>query len=117
MSANWPRVWLALCCTGLVPQLGAQEADEAHARIESLRNQATITFSAEEAACYTRFAVTGCVQEVNARRTALLADLKRREAILNDGERQQKVEQKRQRLKEYNEERRASNPERSGQGL
>ncbi|MGH8831870.1 MAG: hypothetical protein ACREXV_12370 [Polaromonas sp.] len=42
---------------------------------------------AEDAACYKRFAVNNCLNEVNTRRREAMADLRRQEISLNDEER------------------------------
>lgn len=58
--------------------------------IDSLRQQKTAELDAEEAACLTRFAVTGCINQVGVRRRQMLSELKRQETILNAAEREQR---------------------------
>ena len=69
-------------------------------RIQSERASAEQRFGQEEAACYSRFAVTDCVREVRARRRALLDDLRRQEFVLGDSERKQRALEQFQRLEE-----------------
>lgn len=57
-------------------------------RIDSDRGRLENEFLTEDAACYKRFAVNSCLDEVNVRRRAALADLRRQEILLNDEERQ-----------------------------
>ena len=47
-------------------------------------------FLAEDAACYKKFAVNNCLNNVNARRREAMADLRRREILLSDEERRTK---------------------------
>ena len=57
-------------------------------RIDGDRSRLENEFLAEDAACYKRFAVNSCLDEVNARRRSAMADLRRQEILLNDEERQ-----------------------------
>lgn len=50
-------------------------------------------FLSEDAACYKKFAVNNCLENVNARRRAIMADLRRQEILLNDEQRKNKAEQ------------------------
>ncbi|MEY3124500.1 MAG: hypothetical protein RLZZ573_1020 [Pseudomonadota bacterium] len=56
-------------------------------RIDAQRSQALAAFVVEEQDCLRRFAVSACVRDIASRRNALLAELKRQEASLNDAER------------------------------
>jgi hypothetical protein len=53
-------------------------------RIEATRARETAVYDAEEAACYQRFAVSGCVKDVQSQRRAMLANLRRQEATLHE---------------------------------
>ncbi len=66
-------------------------------RIDSLRQQKTAEFDAEDIACLSRFAVTDCQSQVGVRRRQMISDLKRQETSLNAAERLQKGEEQLQR--------------------
>ena len=53
-------------------------------RIEATRALETARYTAAEAACYQRFAVSSCLQDLQSQRRAMLADLRRQEAILHE---------------------------------
>lgn len=82
---------LASCAWGqgdagqTLPDAGLERA-----RIDAIRQQKTLELDAEDAACFSRFAVTDCQSKVGTRRRQMLSDLKRQEAKLTDAERQQK---------------------------
>lgn len=59
---------------------------EAYQRIEAVRAREMAAFDAQEAACYQRFAVNDCLKNIQSRRRALLADLKRQETRLHERE-------------------------------
>ncbi|MGH8846253.1 MAG: hypothetical protein ACREXQ_03285 [Polaromonas sp.] len=61
--------------------------DAERARISAERARLEAGFLAEDAACYKRFAVNNCLNEVNTRRREAMADLRRQEISLNDEER------------------------------
>jgi colicin import membrane protein len=69
----------------------------AYQRIDVVRAQAMAGFAAEDAQCYQQFAVSGCLKDVQTRRRALLADLRRQEADLHEGEFAQRAAEQRQR--------------------
>jgi colicin import membrane protein len=79
---------------------GALDAPTERLRIQSERASAERRFGQEEAACYSRFAVTDCVREVRARRRTLLDDLRRQELVMNDAERKVRALDQIQRLEE-----------------
>ncbi len=60
------------------------------ARIASERKKIEARFTAEQTACYKKFAVTGCIDDSRAWRREVLADLRRQEILLNDAERRRK---------------------------
>ncbi len=59
---------------------------DAYQRIEAVRARETAVLDAQEADCYQRFAVNNCLKNVQSRRRALLADLKRQETRLHERE-------------------------------
>lgn len=73
-------------------QTGAPAAgsDAERARIGLERSRLEAGFLAEDVACYQRFAVNSCLDEVNERRRAAMADLRRQEILLNEAERKRK---------------------------
>lgn len=73
-------------------------------RIEALRAQESARFDALEQACYGRFAVNGCIKDVQAQRRAVLGPLKREIQALNATERQQQAAAKLQTLQQKAEE-------------
>jgi len=91
-----------LCCvplgaTGQVvdapeSSLGAEQklGEAQRVAIDAKRQQLQSGFAAEDATCHTRFAVNNCLRDVDARRTASLADLRRQDIFLNDQERKRR---------------------------
>ncbi|MBK6592975.1 MAG: hypothetical protein IPG23_09640 [Burkholderiales bacterium] len=81
----------------------AQQTDdvaEQRERIEAARQQKTMELDAKAAACWSKFAVTDCQNQVKTQRRAMLADFRRQEIRLNDQERQQRAAQQVQRNRE-----------------
>ena len=60
-------------------------------RIQAERGAGEARFIEQEAACYAKFAVTDCLQEVRSQRRHLNDDLRRQTVVLNDMERSKKV--------------------------
>ena len=60
-------------------------------RIQAERGAGEARFIEQEAACYAKFAVTDCLQEVRSQRRHLNDDLRRQTVLLNDMERSKKV--------------------------
>ena len=60
-------------------------------RISTERSRLEAAFAVENTACYKRFLVNNCLDEVNARRRDALADLRRQEIVLNDEARKSKA--------------------------
>jgi colicin import membrane protein len=60
-------------------------------RIRQARTSAQAQFSAQEAQCYTRFAVNDCLADVRGHRRVLLADVRRQEISLNDAQRKRRA--------------------------
>lgn len=67
--------------------------DAQRAAIGAERNRLESGFLSEDAACYEKFAVNSCLEKVNTRRRAVMADLKRQEIVLNDAQRKSKADQ------------------------
>lgn len=61
------------------------------ARIQSERDVGESRFSEQRAACYAKFAVTDCLDEVRLRKRHLNDDLRRQTVVLNDIERRKKT--------------------------
>jgi hypothetical protein len=76
---------------------GPEQVAAERLRIEQQRQIATVELNAQEQACQSKFVVTSCVQDVGRRRIAMLADLKRQEASLNDAERRKRGAEQRAR--------------------
>ncbi|MDQ3059883.1 MAG: hypothetical protein M3R45_10200 [Pseudomonadota bacterium] len=56
-------------------------------RISAQRARLEAGFAAEDAACYSRFAVNNCLDKINTQRRQAMAELRRQEILLNDEER------------------------------
>jgi hypothetical protein len=86
---------LASCARGQesVGQTPPDNLGAERARIDAVRQQKTVELDAEDAACFSKFAVSDCQSRVGTRRRQMLADLKRQEAKLNAAERRQKGEE------------------------
>ncbi|MDB5880970.1 MAG: hypothetical protein JWP43_848 [Ramlibacter sp.] len=89
---------LMLSLLGLSLVAAAQDDDPGasaeRARLKSERTAADAAFKAEEKRCYGTFAVTDCLNAARALRRSALADLRRQETSLNDGERKRKAAQR-----------------------
>ena len=64
--------------------------DAERARIGVERSRLEAGFLTEDTACYQRFAVNSCLDDVNERRREAMANLRRQEIVLNEQERQRK---------------------------
>jgi hypothetical protein len=78
----------------------AQDMAAERARIGAERTVVEERFAAEERACRAKFAVTRCTEQARDIRNAALADLKRRERVLNEAERKQQAAQRQRELEE-----------------
>jgi hypothetical protein len=67
-----------------------QELERERQLIEAARKAKMADLATQDAACLSRFAVTDCQNQVGKQRRAMLADLKRQEAHLNEVDRRQK---------------------------
>ena len=98
---------LLLCALVAGPAL-AQPATEApvagrgteQARIAAERTRLEAGFKAEEAACYRRFQVNACLEEIRPRRAEVMAELRRQEISINEAERKAKAQLAAKRRKE-----------------
>jgi colicin import membrane protein len=75
--------------------------------IERTRARETAAMDAEEAACYQRFAVSGCLKDVQSARRAMLAKLRRQETGLHEAEFAARGAEQRVRNRQKAEERQA----------
>jgi colicin import membrane protein len=75
--------------------LGPQPADVDVQRraIAQERDRLQALLSAEDAACYQKFAVNNCLENVNSQRLKALAELRKQEIKLNDEDRKNKGDQ------------------------
>jgi colicin import membrane protein len=102
---NYPsaRLLVVLACCGpllatgqstdpinTLPDPETQRVDAQRLTINIKRQQLESGFAAEDAVCYQRFAVNKCLRDVNARRMASMADLRRQDVLLNDQERKRR---------------------------
>ena len=85
---------LLLCALALGPALAQLAAevpatgrDTGKTQIAAERTRLEAGFKAEEAACYRRFLVNACLEEIRPRRAETMAELRRQEIVLNDAER------------------------------
>ena len=83
-----------LCALAVGPALAQPAAevpaagrDTEKAQIAAERARLEAGFKAEEAACYRRFLVNACLEEIRPRRAEAMAELRRQEIVLNDAER------------------------------
>lgn len=72
-------------------QTGLDSPQLARERIQQERERAQLLFQAQDEECRKKFAVTGCARQVELRRREHAARLRREEAVLNDGDRQQRA--------------------------
>lgn len=83
-----------LVCSQMACAAVAQEKK----RIAQARAQADAELAAQEAECQTRFAVTPCLLDAQARHRAIVDPLRRDQLTLDERERQQRATDRRQRL-------------------
>lgn len=82
---------MALCMADTLAQLaGGLDLPAERARISAERARISQIRTEQEAQCQTRFAVTGCVEEVRNRTKGPLAELDRQEQVLGDLDRRQR---------------------------
>lgn len=85
---KWIVSTLLISCFGVQAQTSS---DAERLRISAERSSLEAAFALEDTACYKRFLVNSCLDEVKARRRDALADLRRQEIVLNDEARKAKA--------------------------
>ena len=102
--------WLLGACSPLAWAQGAPEAADPGARIAAERQQLQMEREAVERehderqrACWQRFVVNSCLQQVRRERHAALDPLRARELVLNEQERAWRTQQREQRMREKDE--------------
>jgi colicin import membrane protein len=78
---NWIATSLLMACFAAQAQINS---DAERLRISAERARLETAFTLEDSACYKRFLVNHCLDEVKVRRREALADLRRQEIVLND---------------------------------
>ncbi len=86
-----------MACFGLQAQTSS---DAERLRISAERTKLEAAFALEDTACYKRFLVNSCLDEVKVRRRDALADLRRQEIVLNDEARKAKAAEQLQKTEE-----------------
>ncbi len=82
------------------PDAETRRVDAQRLAINNKRQQMESEFAAEDVVCYQRFAVNKCLRDVNARRMASTADLRRQDVLLNDQERKRRGADQMRRIEE-----------------
>lgn len=82
------------------PLFAQPEVEAERSRIAAERTRVQAGFAVEDNACYKRFWVNDCLDEVKGRRLDQLADLRRQEVALNDQERKAKGAEQLQKIEE-----------------
>ena len=92
----------AIVFVGLAALIGVPFAQTAinpeRQRIASERATAQAGFDRQSAACYKKFWVNDCLDDVKAKRLEIVSDLRRQEVALNDQERKEKGAEQLQKL-------------------
>ena len=89
---KWIVLILLMACFGVKAQSGsAAGSDAERMRISAERTRLEAAFALEETACYKRFWVNNCLDELKVRSRDALADLRRQEIVLNDDARKAKA--------------------------
>lgn len=85
---NWIATSLLMACFAAQAQINS---DAERLRISAERARLEEAFTLEDTACYKKFLVNNCLDEVKVRRREALADLRRQEIVLNDEARKAKA--------------------------
>jgi colicin import membrane protein len=85
---KWIVFGLVMACAAAQAQISS---DAERLRISSERARLEAAFALQDTACYKRFLVNNCLDEVKVRRRDALADLRRQEIVLNDEARKAKA--------------------------
>ena len=89
---KWIVLTVLMASFGATAQTGGDfSRDAERLRISADRSRLEAAFAAEDTACYKRFLVNNCLDEVKVRRRDALADLRRQEIVLNDDARKAKA--------------------------
>ena len=85
---KWTALGLLIASFAAHAQTGS---DAERVRISAERSRLEATFALEDTACYKRFLVNNCLDEVKVRRRDAMADLRHQEIVLNDEARKAKA--------------------------
>lgn len=101
----WVAGFLCLALAGLAQAQALTDGqqiglDERRASLSQERSRLEAGFSAEDAACHQRFAVNSCLEKVDVKRCAAMAQLRSQEILLNDEERKNRAEAQRRKTEE-----------------
>lgn len=97
----WIFLALWLASSGSSAQTGdGFNSDAERARISADRARLEASFAQEESACYKKFWVNSCLEEVKVRSRDALADLKRQEIVLNNEMRRAKAAEQLQKIED-----------------
>ena len=94
---KWIAFGLLMACIAVQAQ---SRSDAEHLRISNERSRLEAAFALEDTACYKRFLVNSCLDEVKGRRRDVLADLRRQEIVLNDEARKSKAAEQLQKIED-----------------
>ena len=94
---KWTALGILIAGSVALAQTGSDAERE---RISGERSRLEATFTREDTACYKRFLVNNCLDEVKIRRRDALADLRRQEIVLNDEARKAKGAEQLQKIED-----------------
>ena len=94
---KWTALGILIAGSVALAQTGSDAERE---RISAERSRLEATFTGEDTACYKRFLVNNCLDEVKIRRRDALADLRRQEIVLNDEARKAKGAEQLQKIED-----------------
>jgi hypothetical protein len=92
------KKWLVL--TLLMASFGVKAQTSSDSSISTERSRLEAAFAVEDSACYKKFLVNNCLDNVNVRRRETLADLRRQEVVLNDAARKAKAADQLQKIED-----------------
>ena len=81
------KLFVTFLLASSISALAQVSNDSERLRISKERAALDAAFSLEDTACYKRFMVNNCLDEVRSRRSDATADLRRQEILINDQER------------------------------
>ena len=94
---KWTALGILIAGSVALAQTGSDAERE---RISAERSRLEATFTREDTACYKKFLVNNCLDEVKIRRRDALADLRRQEIVLNDDARKAKGAEQLQKIED-----------------